>query len=153
MDNLNIAADRVDIAIDTLLKQSRPGRVGIALTFKAYPTDKRLCIVHYLKHVHRTQELRGTERCLFLTYKKPHHRATKQTISRWIKVTLGQAGIDTNKFSAHSTRAASTSSAKRHDIPLSTILKQAGWQGERTFQEIYLKPLEEDSFPQAILNQ
>ena len=87
MDNLNIAADRVDIAIDTLLNQSRPGRVGIALTF----------IVHYLKHyVHRTQELRGTERCLFLTYKKPHHRSTKQTISRWIKVTLGQAGIDTN---------------------------------------------------------
>lgn len=154
LDNLDFSTDRVDISINSLLKQSRPGNVGLHLSFGAFAADRRLCIMHYLRHYRsRTQEIRGQERGLFITFKRPIHKATKQTISRWIKVTLHQAGVDTNKYSAHSTRAASTSSARRHDIPLSAILKQAGWKGEKTFKDFYLKPLEEGqpSFSQAVL--
>nr|CAI5835115.1 unnamed protein product [Callosobruchus analis]CAI5842550.1 unnamed protein product [Callosobruchus analis]CAI5860122.1 unnamed protein product [Callosobruchus analis]CAI5865233.1 unnamed protein product [Callosobruchus analis] len=39
--------------------------------------------------------------------------ASKQTLSRWIKATLSEAGIDTKVFTPHSTRHASTSAACR----------------------------------------
>lgn len=154
LDSLKLSSDCVDINIESLLKQSRPGNVGINLSFGAFSADKRLCILHYLRHYKsRTQEIRGQERGLFITFKRPFHRATKQTISRWIKTTLQRAGIDTNQYTAHSTRAASTSFARSHDIPLATILKQAGWKGEKTFKDFYLKPLEggQPSFSQAVL--
>uniref|UniRef100_A0A1Y1MHV1 Tyr recombinase domain-containing protein n=1 Tax=Photinus pyralis TaxID=7054 RepID=A0A1Y1MHV1_PHOPY len=35
---------------------------------------------------------------LFLTFKKPHGVATKQTLSRWVKEILHLAGVDTNQF-------------------------------------------------------
>ena len=34
-----------------------------------------------------------------------------RTVGQWIKVLLGQAGVNVSKFSAHSTRAASSSKA------------------------------------------
>lgn len=155
LDNVKFTSDQVDIVITTLLKQSRPGNVGLELTFKPFLSDKRLCILHYLRqYIRKTQELRGQERGLFITHKRPYHKATRQTISRWIRETLNKAGINTDKFSAHSTRAASTSSAKRQDVPLSLILRQAGWKGEKVFQEFYLKPVEgQQSFSQAVLEQ
>ena len=68
---------------------------------------------------------------------KPHKEASKSTLSRWIKVTLGLAGIDTKIFSAHSTRAASTSAMKACGLPINDIMKTAGWSSERTFAKHY----------------
>ena len=39
---------------------------------------------------------------LFLTHKSPYRVATKQSLSRWIKESLKEAGIDTDKFKPHS---------------------------------------------------
>eukprot|EP00057_Strongylocentrotus_purpuratus_P025575 XP_011680049.1 PREDICTED: centrosomal protein of 290 kDa-like [Strongylocentrotus purpuratus] len=54
---------------------------------------------------------------------------------------MRSAGVNT-EFKAHSTRAASTSTAKRMDVPLKDILAQAGWAKENTFQKFYDRPLE-----------
>ena len=48
---------------------------------------------------------------LFIIYVKPHKAASKDIISRWIKTTLGLAGIDMTRFKSHSIRASSTSAA------------------------------------------
>ena len=49
------------------------------------------------------------------------------------------AGIDTNQFKGHSTRAASTSKAAEKGVSISYILKQAHWSQE-SFQKFYNKP-------------
>ena len=56
------------------------------------------------------------------------------TISRWLKEMLRMAGI--NNFTAHSTRAASTSAAKSKDI-----LKAGNWSRESTFNRFYNKTI------------
>ena len=70
----------------------------------------------------------GSEMCI---------RDSKSTIARWIKTFLGSAGIDIKKFSAHSTRAASSSAAKQNGVPVGEILKRAGWSSEKTFLKFY----------------
>ena len=72
---------------------------------------------------------------------KPHKEVSKATISRWIKCLLSEAGIDTDIFSAHSTRAASSSAAKASHVPINDILKTAGWSSERTFAKHYCVPI------------
>ena len=84
---------------------------------------------------------------------KPHNAVSKDTIARWIKVTLGLAGIDGNVFKPHSTRAAATSAAKRKGVIVSDILNVAGWSNEKTFARFYNKPLHSnaDVFSHAII--
>ncbi|KAJ8034638.1 hypothetical protein HOLleu_21560 [Holothuria leucospilota] len=85
-------------------------------------------------YIQRTSNIRGTERYLLISYKKPYKRVTTSTIARWIKEVMKAAGINTNLYKAHSTRAAATSAASSNDLPITHILKQAGWSNEKTFR-------------------
>ena len=60
---------------------------------------------------------------LFLALNKPHKPVTSASIARWIKELLTEAGVDTDKFSAHSTRAAASSSAKAAGLSPAEIMK------------------------------
>ena len=53
---------------------------------------------------------------------------------------LGQAGVDTEIFSRHSTRCASTSKALM-SVSTDVILATAGWTEESTFRKFYNKPV------------
>ncbi|KAJ8030179.1 hypothetical protein HOLleu_26511 [Holothuria leucospilota] len=60
------------------------------------------------------------------------------------------AGINTNLYKAHSTRAAATSAASNCDLLITHILKQAGWSNEKTFRTFHEKPVENRDFTQII---
>lgn len=59
---------------------------------------------------------------LHISYQRPDGAVTSETISRWIKTVLTASGIDTSAYSAHSTRADSTSSALAQGCPIDVIL-------------------------------
>ena len=59
-----------------------------------------------------SHHLRGNQRRFFIGHQKPYKEISGDTLSRWLKNTLDLAGVNTAKFSAHSTRAAATSAAK-----------------------------------------
>ena len=87
---------------------------------------------------------------------KPHRAVSKDTIARWIKTLLKTAGVDVNVFSAHSTRAAATSTAHRKGGTISSILQVAGWSNVQTFAKFYNKPLvlqSDLSFTDAVLSK
>ncbi|XP_071502116.1 uncharacterized protein [Diadema antillarum] len=145
LDSMILKQSMVSFKVNEHLKQSRPGNFGLDVLLKAYPPDRRLCVVTYIKaYLRRTKEIRGEESHLFISFRKPFKRVTAQTISRWIKEIMTGAGIDTTMFSAHSTRAASSSAANRADVPIPLILAKAGWSKERTFRKFYDKPLQEE---------
>ena len=52
---------------------------------------------------------------------------------------LNGAGVDTKQFSAHGTRAASTSAALSSGVPVDVVLLAAGWSSESTFTRFYRK--------------
>ena len=54
-------------------------------------------------------------------------------------------------YSAHSTRAVSTSAAASAGVSLKVILKAAGWSGEHIFHRFYRRQLE-PNFGQKVLD-
>lgn len=151
-DNIEFNDNYVKIRIKDLVKQSRPGIHLNELVFEKY-SDSSLCIVLFLKaYLKRTDEIRKGETSLFISYCKPYKKVTKDTIARWVKSVMQAAGIDNKIFKAHSTRAASVSKAHSCRLPLSTILRTAGWSKDSVFRKFYKKPITNDtSFAQAIL--
>ena len=131
-------SDRMRITIHKPLKTTIPGKHQAPLELLHYPEEPKLCIVKTLSHyLERTKVLRGEHSALFISFHKPHNPVSKDTIARWVKATLSDAGIDTDIFSADSCRAASTSATKQAGMNLSEIIKSAGWSNERTFAKHY----------------
>ena len=119
-----------------------------------YVHDIRICIVHTLSlYLERTRSLRTSSK-LFISTVRPHGTVSKDTIARWIKATLKMAGVDVEVFRPHSTRAAATSAALRKGVPVTEILKVAGWSKETTFARFYNKPIAvstDTNFAEAVL--
>ena len=133
-----LSAEKCVFYINELLKTSRPGKHYGCLGLRAYADDKQLCVVTLLQeYVQRTLKFRGNNAQLLLSYHKPHNPVSTATIGRWLKEVLKRAGIDIQKFSAHSTRSASVSAAK-------TILDAAGWSNADTFAKFYDRPVISD---------
>ena len=128
--------------INKLLKTSRPGKHFSHLTLQAYPEDEQLCIFKTVQvYLARTKPLRGKFTQLLISYEQTHKPVTTDTIARWLKTVLDKAGIDTNIFHAHSTRAASTSAAKTANLSIHAIMNAAGWTNALTFSKFYDKPV------------
>jgi len=104
-------------------------------------------------YISRTALLRKDIQALFLTTTKPYRAASGNTISRWLKGTLKGAGIDTNQFTAGSSRAAATSAAKQSGLPVDQILKAGGWTRHDTFSKFYDKTILPCSFGDTILSR
>ena len=131
--------------LGSAIKQTKPGRSSSELTIKltAYPPDEKLCVVRTcLIYLEKTKSLRGTETQLFITHQKPHKKASRDTIRRWIKQIMATAGIDVTVFKPHSVRAAATSKAKLNNASTSDIMKAAGWTSAATFAKYYDKPID-----------
>ena len=134
------------------VKQSRPGYRAPSVVLQAYPADSSLCVSTYLKeYLRRTKPLRGSESKLFISFTKPYKQVSSETISRWIRLVMELAGVDTKVFKPHSTRAAATSKAKAASVPLHEILRTAGWSSSRCFDQFYNKPVETSTFASAVL--
>ena len=140
VSSIKIFSDSVVIPVDALLKHSRANRNSFSVVLRAFPYDPVLCPCLTLKHyLARTKILRGSTDQLFISFHRPFHPVTCSTLSRWIKRVMYEAGIDTDIFTAHSTRAASSSAARESDLPLDDILKTAGWTNALTFKKFYDK--------------
>ena len=88
---------------------------------------------------------------VFITSRKPFRRARPATLGHWIKDSLSSAGVDTGRFTAHSTRSASTSQAKMKGVPVTDILKVANWTSRSTFVRFYHRPSDSSAFTRAVL--
>ena len=60
----------------------------------------------------------------------------KTTISNWIKKTSTLAGIDTQTFTSHSTRAAAASKSKAKGLARDIILTRGNWEKKVNIRKI-----------------
>ena len=103
-------------------------------------SNTKLCILTVLReYLHRTKDTRTGQRQLLLSYQKPHHPISNDTLARWVRDTLQRAGEGTLLFSAHSTRSACTSAAACRGLPIDVIMKAASWSAASTFTQLYKK--------------
>ena len=138
LEDIEIRQDLVVIPIKDVLKQTSARNRKFTLFLHAYKLDSAICVVEAIKeYIKRTRNIRGKENYLLISFLKPYKRVGKQTISRWLKRVMFEAGIDTEIYKSHSTRSASVSKAKSKFVPADFILKVAGWSSNHCFKKFY----------------
>ena len=155
IDNMDLE-DVVVFRLKKLLKHNRLGDPLDSLVLRPFDTCYRLCVVRAVKqYLERTKSLRKGEKQLLVSFAPPYKPISRDTLARWTVKTLSLAGIDTAKYSGHSTRGASASAAKRCGVPINLILRQAGWRNEGSFAKFYDKSLDQDktTMGQALLQR
>ena len=150
--------DGVIFTLPPVRKSSRVTYPPIDITFPAFPQDRRLCIVNYLKTYERkTKSFRQVHKDnpdpLFLLYYRPHRPTASTTVSRWLKYVLKSVGIDVSIYKGHSTRSDAASAAKLKGVTTSDILKVADWSRETTFTRSYYLPLDNVAVGINLLSQ
>lgn len=143
LKEISYSSKGVSIRVASLIKTSKPGAKQPSAFFPYFKNKPNLCIAKTIVHyINRTRDIRKDD-YLFISYQKPHRAVTSQTISKWIKKVLSEAGIDSS-FTAHSTRHASTSSALAKGLDLNSIRRAAGWtESSNTFSRFYNRPVED----------
>ncbi len=143
IDNVKTDETKCVICPNKVMKHSRPGFKPEPLVFHRYQLNKKLCIVSCIDHYlfQRNKLVHRDEKAFIVTYGKPHKPASTDTISRWIKDTLRDSGINVDVFTSHSCRAASTSKAFAVGVPLHEILKRANWSRAETFHKHYKRTI------------
>lgn len=156
IDNILRNQEKIEIKITDRIKTSGPNRLQPLLVFPYFPSKPALCVASTIDfYTKTTLPNRGNHKNLILTHKKPIHPACPQTISRWIRTVLKNSGVNTNIFSSHSVRHASTSAALRSGVNVDTIKNTAGWSASSsTFFKFYNRPVgtPNDIFAREILN-
>ena len=88
-----------------LQKHSRPSHQDIPIRFVAYKINVNLSPVttlkEYLKQRGRTSAINITQK-IFVTHHEPIREAHKETLFRWVKEVMKNAGINLNIFKPHS---------------------------------------------------
>ncbi|KAJ8024052.1 hypothetical protein HOLleu_36668 [Holothuria leucospilota] len=124
-----------------MIKQSRPGKVGIKIIFSKFKEDETVCVYSLIEHyIERTKALRKQSK-LVISYRKPHAPVGAETICRWIGEVLEATGVNAKMFTAHRTRAAVSSAMHDKGVAIQDIMKTAGWSNVETFARIYKKPI------------
>lgn len=143
LSNIEKTGDGYRVKISDFIKTSRPGNALPIINLPCIPNNLELCIACTLtKYLEVTVDLRGDCDTLLITTRAPHHAASRQTISRWIRAVLTKCGVS-KEYTAHSTRHASTSAALKKGIDINLIKKVVGWSPESlTFCKFYNRPLE-----------
>lgn len=159
VNNIEWYVDKAIIKIPDLIKTSRIGSKQPALILPFFHDRPEICVVNTLKYYLKvTEPLRNKNHCyLFVSLRKPYNKVTSQTLSRWVKSTLAECGVDVSTFTAHSTRHASTSKANKLGINLDLIRKTAGWSGNsKTFIKFYnrdiINDVDQGSFALTIMS-
>jgi len=136
------------------IKQGRSGYKPGEVLLKSYPADKRLCVHNYMTvYLERTLDVRGKTQELVLTTKKPIKAASTDSVARWVKTVMHQAGIDVSVYTAGSVRSASSSKAKQGGASMEEIMRAGGWARKSTFATFYDKPIckKNKGFQEAVL--
>ena len=133
--------------LSVLAKQSRQGKPLTKYFFASFTDNKELRPVETLRQYQKvTASLREESTHLFVAIFKPHKPVAPCTIARWLKEVLKLSGFDTNIFTAHSTRSASSSAAADSGVTTSDILKAADWSSESVFRKFYYRPTQNPSY-------
>jgi len=147
-----VIPERVVFSLTSPRKRGNPNQLAQAFLAR-FPHNQKLRPVetfrHYLK---KTRSVRPTVPCskpdpLFISYRK-----RTVTIGCWLRLTIQDAGINTDIFKAHSVRSASTTAAASGSVPLDEIMKMADWSCSSIFQMFYYKPVFNWKYCQTVLN-
>ena len=125
-----------------LLKHDQQRRPRDKIIYKKFENSKLCSMAATKEYLKRQAEYNVAHTEFFFTTASPYGPPHKDTIARWVKNTLAQAGVNTKIFSFHSCRLTSSSKANNMGVDLDTILKMGCCSRQSTFRKFYSKELE-----------
>lgn len=151
---MDLQESKVIFYPNNLLKHSTPVNIkDDYFVFEKFEKDMLLCPLEAInEYQSRRKELSVKDTSFLFTTKKPHKKPAPDTLSKWIKNFMIDAGIDTRIFKPHSCRSASTSKAADKGMDLDTILKYGKWSNASTFYKFYYRNTVEKTVEQAHSN-
>ena len=135
--------DEIQFHIAGLTKSRKVGEGPMVIRVAQYEPEGKLdvtdCVRTYLGKTAAIRQPGVAGDQLLISFIPPHGPLAPSSVARWLKWGLRDAGIDTSKYQAHSTRAAATSKAALEGLNMSQILQQANWSRAATFKKYYHK--------------
>ncbi|CAD6222028.1 GSCOCG00005294001-RA-CDS, partial [Cotesia congregata] len=119
--NIKKVQNGYEIQIPDFIKTSRRGHHQPLLILPRFPENKNLCVASMLEaYLKVTSDLLINDKieALFITTRQPFRAASKDSLSRWLKMFLFNCGIS-SEYTPHSIRHASTSSALAKGVDFS----------------------------------
>ena len=133
--------DEIVCQIPGLTKSKRPNKPHVSLSLHKYDVDPSLdvtlCLKQYIDVTKPLRKSKEQETQLLIAIIKPHKPVATCSVARWIKMCLDRTGIDSSKYTAHSTRSATTSKAKAQGLSTEQIIERANWSKAATFYRFY----------------
>ncbi|XP_031780054.1 uncharacterized protein LOC100677975 [Nasonia vitripennis] len=155
LNNIKKLPSGIEIRILDLIKTSKPGAAQPYAFFPFFTERTSLCIARtLLYYMQATKDIRGDTQELFISFKRPYKKICSQSISRWLKTVMREAGIS-EEFTAHSTRHASTSKAVNQGLDISIIKNAATWsEKSKVFSKFYNRPIKgnERNFAETVFS-
>lgn len=160
IENCSISENKISFVIFNKLKHTRkvlkpkvivcPSSDNPSLNVCAYVKEYMARTLPYRNLDMSDDKNRFTRLFISWRTKKP---VTRQTLARWLKCSLSQAGINTEQFSAHSFRGASLSTAYKSGANINQIIEAGCWTNTGTFFKHYCAPENTSEVGQIILRQ
>ena len=150
-EDVRLKDDKCVLVFSAVLKQTKPGSHLQPLELEAFE-NKNLCIVAPLRQYLKVTEALRKGKRLFISFVKPNSEVSRDTIFGLIETVLKLSGVDISRFSAHSSRVASTSAAFNRDVPIDCMMKAAGWSNQNTLMKFFCKPVMKKSLGQSVLD-
>ena len=143
--DMDQSMDKVIFHIIGLTKCSKSARPNQPVVYRAYVEDELLCPVKciYAYLTKRSEIVTKDFTEFFITFGKPHHPASKDSLARWVKEVMRNSGIDTEILKPHSTKVASNSTAYKLGIPLHEVLKRGPLSNAGTFFAYYFREIKD----------
>ena len=96
--NMYLTDTECTFVFDDVLKLSRPSFKEKLLVFRVFPKNPKLCPVSTLMQYLDIRLSRSSDTALFLTTVRLYKGASSDTMARWIKSTMEEAGVNTGLF-------------------------------------------------------
>lgn len=136
LDHMLVENKVVIFMFPNLLKTTRVGH-SFVLRIEHFQ-DESLCAMHTLLYYIKVTKQFRKSRSVFVSY-VTYNAVCTSTVARWLKLVLHSAGINTDRFKAHSYRSASVSAAFARGCSLKGILDTADWSSDKTFRQFYCR--------------
>ena len=110
------------------------------IILQAFPADERIFPVrNIVEYIKASEKFRKSKNLLLSRYK--HEPIEAQRLSRYVKLTFKAAGINTQLFTAHSTRHANSTGKYMKGLSLNDIVKEGEWKSSLSFRQFYNIPV------------
>ncbi len=109
------------------------GTYTVSQAVKRFDSCPRVCPIEAINYFFVFAR-RVRKEVPFLFVSSEGQRASKDTLRRWVRDELSDAGIHA---SAGSCRSATTSLALEQSVSIDVIMRSAGWSSESTFRRFY----------------